>query len=147
MKYRIRRAVAGDTKTINQLNKKYFHESGRDWSDLISGKSSEMYVIETSRGIIGFTGVMIHRWNNTARVIDVFVLPAHRRQGFGSALIKYLLRRVRQHSVRAIIAEAPSQNTVLRLYLKNGFRICGYNDRYYSNHGKEMAIFLSYDIR
>jgi len=45
-----------------------------------------------------------------------------------------------------LIAEAPSLNPVLILYLKNGFRICGFNDRYYSNDGKEIALFLSYDF-
>ncbi len=96
--------------------------------------------------IVGFSGAMFQRWNNSAWVIDIFIHPAYRKQGLGTALVKYLLRLVRRRKVRIVIAEAPSRNKVLLLYLKCGFRICGYNDRYYSNHGREIAIFLSFDV-
>ena len=49
-------------------------------------------------------------------------------------------------SFRCLIAEVPSLNPAKKLYEKMGFRKCGYNDRYYSNKGKEICVWMSLDI-
>lgn len=142
----IRLATVRDVSAIDRLNKQYFHERGRDWAALISAKTSVMFVLERGDRIIGFSGLLLQRWNKSARVLDVFVHPQHRRHGYGAKLVRYGLRYARQWKVRTVMAEAPSLNRVLSLYLSCDFRICGYNDRYYSNRGKEVAIFLSFDL-
>lgn len=45
------------------------------------------------------------------------------------------------------MAEAPSLSNAPKLYKKAGFRKCGYNDRYYSNSGKEIALWYSFDLK
>ena len=142
----IRKANLKDSKKITELNKKYFHEK-RNWDKLISSKNSEMFVLEDKTEIIGFTGLKYHDWNNTIWIIDIFVHPKYRKKGLGTKLLKSLLQRIKKTKYRCFIVEAPSLNPVLQLYLNNGFRKCGYNDRYYSNKGKEIAIFLSYDLK
>lgn len=144
---RIRKARLKDSKKINNLNKKYFHEKGRNWNKLINSKNSEMFILENNKEIVGFTGLEYFDWNNTIKIINIFVHPEYRKIGLGKKLMKYLLQKVKKTKYRCIIAEAPSSNPVVQLYLKNGFRKCGYNDRYYSNKGKEIAIFLSYDLK
>jgi len=143
----IRKATIDDVRKLTGLNDKYFHEEGRNWEKLISDNNSEMYVIEKVNDIVGFTGIKIAKWNNTAHIIDIFIHPEERRKGYASKFLNKLLTVAREKGVRTLIAEAPSLNPVLSLYLKSGFRICGYNDRYYSNDGKEAAIFLSYDLK
>ena len=144
---KIRKANLRDAKIIERLNKKYFHEKGRDWKKLISSKNSEIFVLELNKIVVGFTGIKYYDWNNTAHVIDIFVHPDYRNRGYGTDLVKFLLKYLKNKKYRSLIVEAPSLNPALILYLKNGFRICGFNDRYYSNKGREIAIFLSYDFK
>jgi len=141
----IRKAKLSDLNQIDELNKKYFHEV-RDFKSLLKNKSDILIVMEDNKKIIAFSGLHLNVWNNTARIIDIFVHPNYRRQGLASKLINQLIVLARKKKVRSLIAEAPSLNPVLKLYKKNGFRKCGYNDRYYSNGLKEIAIFLSFDF-
>lgn len=144
---KLRKAKLTDIKLISSLNKKYFGEKDRNWFKIIKSDNSEIFVLEDSDKIAGWTGVIIKKWNNTARVIDIFIHPSKRKKGLGERLINYTKQYALKKKVRSLIAEAPSLNPVLSLYLKSGFRICGYSDRYYDNEGKEVAIFLSYDFK
>jgi len=141
----IRPTKISDFKQINQLNEEFFHEI-RDFKALLKNKDDFLIVIEDNKKIVAFSGAHLNKWNKTARVIDIFVHPDSRRHGLGSKLIKELILISKKWKVRSLIAEAPSLNPVLSLYLKNGFRVCGYNDRYYSNDAKEIALFLSFDF-
>jgi len=144
---KIRKANLQDAKAISSLNRKFFHERERDWKKLTSAKDSEIFVLELNKKILGFTGVEYREWNNTAQIIDIFVRPNYRNKGYGTKLVKFLIQHLKNKKYRTLMAEAPSSNPVLILYLKNDFRICGFNDRYYSNRSKEIALFLSYDFK
>jgi len=142
---KIRKAKLSDLNPINSLNKKYFKEV-RNFKSLLKNKDDILIVLEDNQEIIAFSGLHLNKWNNTARIINIFVHPNYRRQGLASELIKKLIVLAEKKKVRSLIAEAPSLNPVLKLYKKSGFRKCGYNDRYYSNNLKEIAIFLSFDF-
>lgn len=141
----IRKAKLSDLSQIKKLNKKYFKEV-RNFKSLLKNKDDILIVLEDNQEIIAFSGLHLNKWNNTARIINIFVHPNYRRQGLASELIKKLIVLAEKKKVRSLIAEAPSLNPVLKLYKKSGFRKCGYNDRYYSNNLKEIAIFLSFDF-
>ena len=132
---KIRKAKLSDLNRINNLNKKYFKEI-RDFKSLLKNSDDILIVLENDKEIIAFSGIHLNKWNNTARIIDIFVHPDHRRRGLGGKLVKELIALAKKKKVRTLIAEAPSLNPVLKLYKKNGFRKCGYNDRYYSNRAK-----------
>ena len=142
----ITKAVLNDFSEIERLNEKYFKEI-RDFQKIIEDKNDLFFVIKEKKKIIGFGGIHIFHWNNTARIIDIFIHPKYREKGLGNKMLLKIKKEAKLSGVRTIIAEAPSLNSVLIVYLKNDFRICGFNDRYYSNDGKEIAIFLSYDIK
>jgi ribosomal-protein-alanine N-acetyltransferase len=142
---KIRKAKLSDLNSINSLNKKYFKEV-RDFRSLLKNKDDILIVLEDKQKIIAFSGIHLNKWNNTARIIDIFVHPNYRRRGLAGELVKKLIVFAKKTKVRSLIAEAPSLNPVLKLYKKCGFRKCGYNDRYYSNNPKEIAIFLSFDF-
>ena len=142
---KIRKAKLSDLNSINSLNKKYFKEV-RDFKSLLKNKDDILIVLEDNQEIIAFSGIHLNKWNNTARIIDIFVHPSYRRRGLAGKLIKKLIVLAEKKKVRSLIAEAPSLNPVLKLYKKSGFSKCGYNDRYYSNNLKEIAIFLSFDF-
>ena len=144
---KIRKATLRDLPEIKRLSKKSKFEISRDWKGLISSKNSEMFVLMNNRSVIGFTGLIRYDWNNTLRISNVFVEPKYRRTGLGSTLVSFLVERSRKTACRCLIAEAPSLNPVVDLYKKAGFRQCGYNDRYYSNSGKETALWMSLDLK
>jgi len=142
----IRQAVLGDAAIISKLNDDYFHEESRDFTSIINSKESSMYLAIENDEVIGFTGMQTNTWNNTISVIDIFVHPDHRKKGIGHRLLNHLITSAKNTEYRCIIAEAPSLNSVLQLYLTSGFRICGYNDRYYGNDGGEVALFVALDL-
>ena len=139
------KAKISDLKEIQALNDKYFHEN-RDFKDVIENENNKFFIIKEDGHIVGFSGLHHYKWNKTAQIIDIFIHPDYRGKGYANKILGELKLVAKTLNVRTIIAEAPSLNSVLPVYLKNGFRICGFNDRYYSNGGKEIAIFLSFDI-
>jgi len=143
---KIIKATVKHLSEINKLNKTYFKEI-RDFAKIIAGQNDYFYVALENEKVIGFSGFHYYSWNNTAAIIDIFVHPKLRGQGHGSQLIKKIISQVRLTKARTIIAEAPSLSGALILYLKNDFRICGFNDRYYDNRGQEIAIFLAKDLK
>lgn len=142
---KIIKAQLKDVPEIDRLNKKYFKEI-RDFKKIITGPNDYFYVGVEGKKIVGFSGFHYYQWNNSAFIIDIFVHPGFRSQGYGSQLIKKIIQEAKKTKARTIMAEAPSLNKVLAVYLKNNFRICGFNDRYYSNSAKEIAIFLACDL-
>lgn len=139
------KALISDLKEIQELNEKYFHEN-RDFKDVIENENNKFFVMKEGGHIIGFSGLHHFKWNKTAQIIDIFIHPDHRGKGYANKILDELKSIAKTLKVRTIIAEAPSLNSVFPVYLKNGFRVCGFNDRYYSNSGKEIAMFLSFDI-
>ena len=143
---KIRKATLGDFPEIRKLSEKFKFEIGRDWKGLISSKNSEVFVLVNERSIVGFTGLIRYAWNNTLQILNIFVEPQYRGKGLGLTLVNFLVERSRRTSYRCLIAEAPSLNPAVKLYKKAGFRQCWYNDRYYSNSGKEIALWMSLDL-
>jgi ribosomal protein S18 acetylase RimI-like enzyme len=144
---KIRKASLGDLSEIRKLSKKFEFEISRDWKGLISSKNSEMFVLINEGSVVGFSGLIRYDWNNTIQISNIFVEPQYRRRGLGFSLVNFLVDRSRKTEYRCLIAEAPSLNPVVGLYKKAGFRQCGYNDRYYSNSGKEIALWMSLDLK
>jgi len=144
---KIRKATLRDLSEIRRLGKKFGFEIDRDWKGLISSKNSEMFVLTNDRSIIGFTGLIRYDWNNTLQISNIFVEPQYRRRGLGFKLVDFLVERSRRTTYRCLVAEAPSLNPVVDLYKKVGLRQCGYNDRYYSNSGEEIALWMSLDLK
>lgn len=140
---KILRATIKNLSEINRLNKKYFQEI-RDFKKIIT--DDHFYIGVVNNRTIGFSGFHYYSWNNSAAIIDIFIHPDFRRNGYASQFIKRITKEAKKIKARTIMAEAPSLNGVLAVYLKNNFRICGFNDRYYNNLGQEIAIFLSRDL-
>lgn len=60
-----------------------------------------------------------------------------------------LRKLAKECSLRVIVETQPDNKTGMDFYLANGFRLCGYNDRYHVNNPKssrEIALFFSFDI-
>ncbi len=76
--------------------------------------------------IILFNGEPIGRlyvahWKNEIRLIDIALLPAHRKRGLGSLIIKEILAEAAQTGLPVTI-HVEKFNPALRLYERLGFR-------------------------
>ena len=144
---RIRRALLSDLPTIRRISERYRFERNRDWKESISSKNREMFLLVENERILGFTGLIYWDWNNTLQILDIFVIPKYREHGLGLKLVNFLIRKAKKTKYRCLIAEAPALSRAVGLYKKAGFRKCGYNDRYYANGGKNIALWMSYDLK
>jgi ribosomal protein S18 acetylase RimI-like enzyme len=63
----------------------------------------------------------VARWKDEIRIIDISLLPAYRRRGLGSALLRTLLAEGAR-SDRPVTIHVERENPALRLYEKLGFR-------------------------
>lgn len=122
-------------------------EKSRNWKEVLHSKDTEMFLLVEGKKLIGFTGIVRHDWNNTLQIMDIFIDPGYRGHGLGLKLVNFLISKSKKTKHRCLIAEAPSSTNVSVFYKKAGFRKCGYNDRYYSNKGKEIALWMSLDLR
>lgn len=143
----IRQASLGDLSEIKKLSNNFDFETDRDWEDLISSKDKRMFILVDKNKIVGFSGLIEYDWNDTLQISNIFICPNYRNKGLAKKLIKYDIDEAKKTPFRCLIAEAPSLNPVKKLYEKMGFRKCGYNDRYYSNKGKEICIWMSFDLK
>jgi len=140
----IRDARKEDIKSLEAISKEFDFEPNRDWKGLV--EDHEMFLLFDADEVIGFTGLIEYSWNRTLQISNIFVKPEYRGQRLAQKLLTHLISKAEKTVNRCIIAEAPSNNSVVKLYEKMGFRKCGYNDRYYNNSGEPMAYWMSYDL-
>ncbi len=77
---------------------------------------------------------------------NLAVAEQHRRQGIGSALLISAQEWAVQRRMKKIFLETQSKNyPAIRMALKLGFELSGYNDRYYAN--QDIALFFSRLLR
>jgi ribosomal protein S18 acetylase RimI-like enzyme len=89
------------------------------------------FVEGSEAGIIQFEH---QRWNNSLRVWHIFVHPAFKRRGIGSALMDACKRRAAEAGARRVVLETQSSNFgAVQFYLANGFALVGLDATSYSN--------------
>jgi len=103
------------------------------------------FVAEEDGKIVGYSRMHLYRWNNSAYIISLLVDTEHRRKGIGTRLLIAMEDFARENKSRVLMFDASPDNApALQLYFKNGFRICGYNDKIYRD-GK-IALYLSKEL-
>lgn len=141
----IRQATITDAPVLQKLNDEFFGER-RDYTVELQSSTTMIYLCEHDGDVCGITGIKLHNWNNTAWIFNVFVLPDFRRKGIGTQMIERMVKEAKRFGVRCVLAEAPSNGNAPALFTACGFRKCGYNDRYYTNDGSEIAEFYAIDM-
>ena len=105
---------------------------------------------ETNGSILGMALMWITAWNKTGYLVELAVEKTMKRKGIGSKLIQSLAEKAKENNLRSIIVETQlGRKEGIDFYLSRGFRMCGYNDRYYTNvpkTGDDIAVFFSLDI-
>lgn len=84
---------------------------------------------------IGTLSIGNQKWNNTARIWDIYVQSSFQNLGIGTELMNHAEKIAKEewHS-RAVVLECQSSNyPAIRFYMKNGFTLTGFDLINYSN--------------
>ena len=96
--------------------------------------------------VIGYASLTLGCAPLTSWVTDLAVLRRLRRQGIASALLLAAQQWARQKSsLRLVLEMQPKNYPAICMAQKLGFDLCGYNDRYYTNH--DIALFFAKAVR
>ncbi|MEM2947707.1 MAG: GNAT family N-acetyltransferase [Candidatus Bathyarchaeia archaeon] len=146
---KIRIAEKTDLPKIVELIKRNKEPLNEDLEAVFNFESPNekcrFFVAEEDSEIVGFSRVHIYRWNKSAYVINLLVDSGYRRKGIGSLLLKTAEEFARKNGARVLMFDTAIDNIpALNLYFKNGFRICGYNDKLYDN--AKTALYLAKEL-
>ncbi|MEM3550203.1 MAG: GNAT family N-acetyltransferase [Candidatus Bathyarchaeia archaeon] len=102
----------------------------------------KFFVAEEKGQIVGYSRVHLYRWNNSAYVICLLADTESRRRGIGTALLMTMESYAKENGSRVLMFDTRIDNfPALNLYFKNGFKICGYNDKLYENGKTALYLF------
>ncbi len=149
---RVRKATVEDIGGLERVINQHWRVN-IDHNHELRNRDAVLLIAETTgrqARIVG-TGLMwITRWNKTGYLVELAVDKVVQRMGIGKRLISEFSKYARHHRLRGIIVETQPDNADgMDFYLANGFRLCGINDRYYTNSPKsshDIAIFFSLDL-
>jgi GNAT superfamily N-acetyltransferase len=95
---------------------------------------------------VGYASLELNIAPATVWITELVVRRRLRRQGIGSALILAAEDWGLEHEARNLVLEMqPKNHPAIQMALKLGYDLCGYNDRYYSNH--DIGIFFGKSVR
>jgi len=146
---KIRMAELADLPKIIELIKKDKEPLNEDLGAIFNfegpNEKCRFFVAEGNGEIVGFGSVHFYRWNRSAYVINLLVDIDYRRRGMGSLLLKTMEDFARENGARVIMFDTAIDNIpALNLYFKNGFKICGYNEKLYDN--AKTALYLAKEL-
>jgi ribosomal protein S18 acetylase RimI-like enzyme len=96
----------------------------------------------TNDELIGFVDAQPEPWQNVLWIYNLVVIPAHRRQGFGTMLLEAAHQWAITHNLSRVTLEMQTKNhPAISFAQKHGFQFCGFNERYYPNG--DIALFFS----
>lgn len=97
---------------------------------ILQGGSERLILAERTPAIVGFASYRVIA--PEAEILNIAVLPAFRRQGFGARLLQEVMRIARDCGVSDMFLEVREDNReAIRLYERFGFRVTGRRRDYY----------------
>ena len=149
----VRLADSGDINAISSLYQKFYDynarqqpeyyravgEDGKYPENVINGTSGDLYVAETSDGIVGFIHVEEERTapfppvvaHQFACVVDLFVDPEHRKIGIGKALLESAKAWARDRGMEYLELFVLEENQIGRsFYEREDFKNASHTLRY-----------------
>lgn len=141
----VRPAVAADAAVCASIT-----ATGRDAEAFRAAfeSDSEAWIVleDNDAGVVGVAGAQIWRWNKVAWIMDLSIRRDRRGQGRGRILLDGLLEAARAKGALVLMDFEPQSGALIEFYLQNGFRICGFNDRYLPGTEDPSVVFLAHDL-
>ncbi|MGH7559909.1 MAG: ribosomal protein S18-alanine N-acetyltransferase [Gemmatimonadales bacterium] len=138
----IRRAESADASAIWQVERGTFSDP---WSlagirEMVEARATRTFVASSEGAIVGYVMARVSR--PEGEILNLAVLPAHRRRGLGRTLLDTGLGWLEEHGAREVYLEVRESNAAaLALYRARGFRPVGMRPDYYRNP-REAALVL-----
>ncbi len=108
--------------------------------------SNRSLVLEDDSGLLGFA--IYQRVQDEATLLNIAILPARQRQGFGAQLLQSLVERLTRQGVTRLLLEVRRGNgAAIALYRRLGFVDDGVRRDYYPlPGGREDALLMSREL-
>ncbi len=134
-------ATETEAREAEELYRK--HDGGEcDFVSLAMSVDSELLVAMDQGTVVGVCGVKLEKHIDSALITKLFVKPNYRRWGIGSRLLREAMSWARTRSVALVRAEAGATNPGIVVYLKAGFKVCGFLEYPILQPGPEPGAFL-----
>jgi GNAT superfamily N-acetyltransferase len=144
---KIRRAKASDAERCAEFS---CVRTAEELKKLLRQDDTQWLVIEDDNGIVVGLGIInFWAWNKMAWIWDLWVDRAERGKGYGTALLKGMLKAAKKAGARVMMdfdTPNPLASSFVRLLINNGFRVCGTNDRWFAGQKDATAVFYGYDL-
>lgn len=142
--FRIRRAAQGDAAELGLIERRCFTDpwSVHGIAETIQHETSICLVAESGPLIAGY--LMARISGEEGEILNLAVLPEHRRQGVARALLLAGIEEFRTNGVREAYLEVRESNrAALALYAEQGFRPVGMRPHYYRNPPEDALVLRS----
>ena len=138
----VRVATPADADAILALERASFsipwsEESIR--SDLAENAAARYWVAEEDGRVVGYVGLW--RVLDEGQIMDVAVLPSHRRRGIATELLEALIEDCEAAGIDRLLLEVREKNVgALALYERLGFEREGLRRGYYPDDGDNAVL-------
>jgi GNAT superfamily N-acetyltransferase len=143
---KIRQAKASDAACCARISPV---RTADELKKLLKQNETQWLVIENDRGtVVGLGIINFWAWNKMAWIWDLWVDKSERGKGYGTALLKGMLKAAKKAGARVMMDVGPPNPhdcSLAELLVYNGFRVCGMNDRWF-DHKYPTAVFYGYDL-
>jgi ribosomal protein S18 acetylase RimI-like enzyme len=104
-----------------------------------------LVIRDPEENVAGFVDAQPQPWLNELWIANLVVDHRYRRQGMAARLLKAAGRWAAAQNLKRITLEMQSKNyPAICFAKKNGFKYCGYNERYYANG--DIALFFTRSV-
>lgn len=96
---------------------------------------------EVDEAVVGY--ISVEYVLDEAHILNLAVHPDYRRMGIATALVEYVIERLRERACRFLYLEVRASNRVARLLYEGfGFRIIGRRKNYYISPVEDGLIMM-----
>lgn len=107
-------------------------------SEMLSAEQNVVFCVDN--GKIGFVGASVA--GDVADILDVAVMPEHRKKGIGKKLLRTLIDELARLNVCEVFLEVRASNSAaISLYTSFGFEKCGERKSYYSSPREDALLY------
>lgn len=134
-----------DTEAVSVLEAAIFSQpwSKKGFEDALNMENTIFLVAEYEGEIAGYIGMYLSL--DEGEITNVAAASGMRRMGVGNTLICSAIKAALEKGITRIILEVRVSNeTAIRLYERNGFKICGTRKGFYE-FPKEDAYIMLYE--
>ncbi|MFO1061346.1 MAG: GNAT family N-acetyltransferase [Dongiaceae bacterium] len=120
--------------------------SSTDYGHAVDANADAIEVAVLDGAVVGFAYIQVWSWNRVGWLGDIVIQHEKRNQGIGGRLLRRIEERARDLGCRVVMDHPPVNHPAIGYYLKRGYRICGYNDRFFADSKETTAIFVCKEL-